>query len=100
MFETANKLMLAGLGALSMTRERAEKIFDEYVQRGQAAKGEREGFVRDVMDSAQHAREELERTIRKQLKQVVDEMNLATREDIARLQGKIDEALAHLQIPR
>ena len=36
MFETIDKLFLAGLGTLSMTRERAEKIFDEYVNRGKA----------------------------------------------------------------
>jgi hypothetical protein len=34
MFETLDKLMLAGLGALTMTRERAEKLFDEYVSQG------------------------------------------------------------------
>jgi polyhydroxyalkanoate synthesis regulator phasin len=38
MFETLDKLMLAGLGAVSMTRERAEEIFDEYVSRGKVAK--------------------------------------------------------------
>jgi polyhydroxyalkanoate synthesis regulator phasin len=93
MFETMNKLMLAGLGALSMTRERAEKIFDEYVQRGEAAKADREGFVRDLLDSADRAREDLARVIRSQLRQVVDEMNLATREDLARLQARLDELL-------
>ena len=35
MFETLDKMMLAGLGALSMTRERAEKLFDEYVKKGE-----------------------------------------------------------------
>ena len=41
MFETLDKVLLAGLGALSMTRERAEKIFDEYAQRGEAERGNR-----------------------------------------------------------
>jgi poly(hydroxyalkanoate) granule-associated protein len=93
MFETMNKIMLAGLGALSMTRERAEKIFDEYVQRGEAARGDREGFVRDLIDSADRAREDLAKVVRTQLHQVVEEMNLATREDIARLQARLDELL-------
>jgi polyhydroxyalkanoate synthesis regulator phasin len=48
MFETLDKLMLAGLGALTMTRERAEKMFDEYVSKGEAARGGRAGFVSEV----------------------------------------------------
>ena len=60
MFETLDKLMLAGLGALSMTRERAEEIFDEYVERGQAEKDSRSGFVKEVMDNADKTRKELE----------------------------------------
>lgn len=99
MFETMNKLMLAGLGALSMTRERAEKIFDEYVQRGEAAKVDREGFISDLLDSAERAREDFERVIRKQLREAVDEMNLATREDIAILRAKLDELLARETMP-
>jgi polyhydroxyalkanoate synthesis regulator phasin len=93
MFETMNKLMLAGLGALSMTRERAEKIFDEYVQRGEAARADREGFVRDLLDSAKKAREDLEGIVRRQMRQAVEELHLATREDLARLEMKLDELL-------
>jgi len=36
MFESIDKIFMAGLGAMSMTREKAEQIFDEYVKRGQA----------------------------------------------------------------
>ncbi|MHC4143474.1 MAG: hypothetical protein ACYSUD_01715 [Planctomycetota bacterium] len=43
MFETLDKMMLAGLGAISMTRERADKIFDEYVNKGKLEKDGRCG---------------------------------------------------------
>ena len=76
MFETLDKMMLAGLGAISMTRERAEKIFDEY--------------VKAVMDAADKNREELEKLIAKQVRETVEHLNLPTREDIQRLEQKID----------
>lgn len=50
MFETLDRLMLAGLGALTMTREKAETMFDEYVSKGQTVRETRTGFVKDVMD--------------------------------------------------
>ena len=94
MFENLDKMMLAGLGALSMTRERAEKIFDEYVSRGQAEKESRSGFVKEVMDGADRTRSELENMISDQVQQTVTTLHLASQEDIDRLEKKLDQLLA------
>jgi polyhydroxyalkanoate synthesis regulator phasin len=93
MFETLDKMMLAGLGAISMTRERAEKIFDEYVSRGKAEKESRTGFVKAVMDAADKNREEIQKLIDKQVRETVEHMNLPTRQDIERLEQKVDQLL-------
>jgi len=94
MFENLDKMMLAGLGALSMTRERAEKLFDEYVSRGQAEKESRSGFVKEVMDGADRTRSELEKMISEQVQQTVSALHLASQEDIDRLEKKLDQLLA------
>jgi polyhydroxyalkanoate synthesis regulator phasin len=91
MFETLDKMMLAGLGAISMTRERAEKIFDEYVSRGKLEKESRTGFVKAIMDAADKNREELEKLVAKQVRETVEHLNLPTREDVQRLEQKIDK---------
>lgn len=91
MFETLDKMMLAGLGAISMTRERAEKIFDEYVSRGKVEKENRSGFIKTVMDAADKNRQELEKLIAKQIRETVEHLNLPTREDIQRLEKKLDK---------
>jgi polyhydroxyalkanoate synthesis regulator phasin len=93
MFETLDKMMLAGLGAISMTRERAEKIFDEYVSRGKAEKESRTGFVKAVMDAADKNREDIQKLIDKQVRETVEHMNLPTRQDIERLEQKVDQLL-------
>jgi polyhydroxyalkanoate synthesis regulator phasin len=94
MFETLDKMMLAGLGALTMTRERAEKMFDEYVSKGQAAKEARTGFVKEVMDGAEKTRLELQRLVSDQVRQTINNLHLATSDDIQRLELKIDQLLA------
>jgi len=91
MFETLDKMMLAGLGAISMTRERAEKIFDEYVSRGKLEKDSRTGFIKELMDSADKNREELEKLVSKQVREAMEHLNLPTRDDIVRLEKKIDK---------
>ncbi len=94
MFETLDKLMLAGLGALTMTRERAEKLFDEYVSKGQAEREARSGFVNEVMDNADRTRAEFQRLVADQVRQTVNNLHLATKDDLLRIELKLDQLLA------
>lgn len=93
MFETLDKLMLAGLGAVSMTREKAEKIFDEYVSKGKAEKANKTGFVKELTDHVEENRKYLEKLISDQVKKTVDKLNLATKEDIKNLETKLDQLI-------
>ncbi len=99
MFDTLDKLMYAGLGAMSMTRERAEKIFDEYVSRGKAEKDSRSGFVKDMVETAEKSRSELEKLISKQVHEAVQQAGIATLEDLKRIENKLDLLLAKQASP-
>ena len=94
MFETLDKIMLAGLGAMSMTKEKAEEIFDEYVEKGKAQKEDRSGFVRDLVDRAEKARSDLEQIISEQIDKALVKQPLATKDDIKRIEAKLDQLLA------
>lgn len=94
MFETLDKLMLAGLGAMSMTKEKAEEIFDEYVEKGKAQKEQRSGFVKDVMDQAEKAKSDLEKVISDQIEKAMTKQPLVTKEDLKRIEEKLDQLLA------
>lgn len=94
MFETLDKLLLAGLGAMSMTKEKAEQIFDEYVKKGQAQKENRAGFVKEVMEHAEKAKRDLEKIISEQIEKAMSKQPLATKEDIKRLESKLDQLLS------
>ena len=93
MFETLDKLMLAGLGAMSITRERAEKIFDEYAAKGKAEKANRKGFVKEVLDIAEKSRCDMEKLVNEQVGKTVSNLKLATNEDIRRIEKKLDQLL-------
>ncbi len=94
MFETIDKLLLASLGALTMTRERAEKLFDEYVSKGQAEREARSGFVKEVMDNADRTRAEFQRLVADQVRQTISNLHLATKDDLLRIELKLDQLLA------
>ncbi len=92
MTESLSKLMYAGIGALNMTRQRAEKIFEELVQRGQAEREHHSKFVQDMMDAADKTRKDLEKLVTEQVSCILSTMNIPTRKDFARLEEKIDRA--------
>lgn len=93
MFETLDKIFLAGLGAMSMTKEKAEKIFDEYVEKGKAKREEKSGFVKELMDMAQKSRADLEKMVSDQIHKALEQSPLATKDDIRRLEAKLDQLL-------
>lgn len=94
MFETLDKLFLAGLGAISMTKEKAETIFDEYVKKGQAQRENKSGFVKDLLETAEKTRADMEKMISEQVKKTVAATPLATKDDLKRIEQKLNQILA------
>ncbi len=93
MLKAMDKLMMAGLGAISMSQEKAENIFEEYVKRGEAARENKEGFVAEMINYAEKNRKEVEEMIGRQLNKTLTNLDLPTKEDLARLEKKIDKLL-------
>ncbi|MFT3891525.1 MAG: hypothetical protein QM730_07835 [Anaerolineales bacterium] len=84
------KGFLAGIGLLSMTREKAEKLIDELSHEGELQKGEVKQWVDKLSDRGEEERQALRKLIRDELKKALDDMGVATKEDIQKLLEKRD----------
>ena len=82
------KSFLAGIGLLSMTREKAQKVMEELSHEGELQKGEVKQWVDKLSDRGEEERQALRNLIRDEMKTVLDEMGLATKEDIQKLLDK------------
>ena len=71
----------------------ASTIFEEYVNRGEMQKGKRTGFVKEVMDGAEKTRKDFEKLVAGQVDKTIGKLNLASREDVKRLEKKLDQLL-------
>ncbi len=89
-----DKLLTAGLGALNMTRKKADDIFQDLLRRGAAERSHRPAFVKDMLDAAQKTRKDLECLVEKQVRQAMDKLDLASKQDLHRLEKKLDQLLA------
>ena len=86
------KGFLAGIGLLSMTREKAQEVIEELTHEGELQKNEVKQWVDELSDRGEEERQALRKLVRDELKKVLDEMGLATKEDIQRLVDKQDQS--------
>ena len=84
------KGFLAGIGLLSMTREKAQEVIEELTHEGELQKNEMKQWVDQLSDRGEEERQALRKLVRDELKKVLDEMGLATKEDIKKLLEKRD----------
>lgn len=84
------KSFLAGIGLLSMTHEKAQKIVDELSQRGEVQKGEAKDWVEQLVHRGEEERQAIRKLIYDEVKSALDELGLATKEDIQKLAAKVE----------
>jgi len=73
-----------------MTREKAQKVIEELTHEGEVQKNEVKQWVDQLSDRGEEERQALRKLVRDEMKKVLDEMGLATREDIQKLLDKQD----------
>lgn len=91
--DAAHKVLLAGIGAISLTQEEVEKFVAKLVERGEIAEKDGRKMLKDVMDrrkkQAEEVRSETEEKVDKRLDDVLARLNVPTRDDIDALSKQI-----------
>ena len=96
MLELIKKGYYLGLGVLTLTREKAESIADELIERGEASSSEKKRLVEKLLERAKEEEKKLTEKMEETFKKVVDKGDFATKEDIARLEKKLDAIISKL----
>jgi polyhydroxyalkanoate synthesis regulator phasin len=81
-----------GMAAVSMTRERAERIVKDLVRAGELQQERAQKAVEELMDRSRKNSEDIAKLVRHELQQQLGALGIATKEDIARLEAKIAKA--------
>ncbi len=85
------KAFLAGVGAMSLSRERTKAIADELVKQGKLREQEGRALVEDMLRKASSAKKDLERTVNQQVSTAYLKINLATQEQLKKMERRIRE---------
>ncbi|AEE15382.1 hypothetical protein Thena_1776 [Thermodesulfobium narugense DSM 14796] len=86
-----NKALLMGLGVMDITREKAEKLVDELVKRGEVAKEEKYKVVNNLLDQIDKHEKELTQKVSEVVKKTISEMGVPTKDDMEKILRRLDE---------
>ena len=91
MREKVNEMLMMGLGAVAFTKEKAQEVADELVKKGKIASEESSAVAEEIAEKGKKTKTELSKLIKSEIKKSVENLNLATADDIDRLEKKIEE---------
>jgi polyhydroxyalkanoate synthesis regulator phasin len=91
MKEMLKNVVLAGIGAAFLTKEKIEELRKDFIEKGKMSQEEGKQFVDDLIHKSEMAKDQLDLWINKQVEARLKQLNLVTRDEIIELQRKIEE---------
>ncbi len=90
------KVLLAGIGLTAMTYDKAEKIVKELMDKGRLTLDE----GKELQSELKRRSQEEAKDLLGQIKEKSQSLQYATKEDLQRLEGKLDALLEELKQPK
>lgn len=92
-----NKTLMAAIGAISLSRENAEKFIDELIKRGELDKGERVEAIKEALSKAEEKSKEMAGKIKDSMKSAKLGKKYAKTVDLEALDDKVDHLTAMVE---
>ncbi len=84
------KALYVGLGAVSLTKERAETIVNEFVKHKETTERERSALVDRLVKEGQAQKEALVGKVTESVRMAVNDLGLPTREEFETIVSRLD----------
>jgi polyhydroxyalkanoate synthesis repressor PhaR len=93
--DAMKKLMLAAMGAVHISREKMEEMFDELVKKGEMTSGEKAEAMKKMAEKIESSAEKIKDTIESKVSTAIEKFNVNARVD--ELNKKVDELSAKIE---
>ena len=84
-------LVNLGLGAVVMTKEKAEEVAKELVKKGEVSQDEGKKLIDDLIKKGEESKKEIEDTIEKNVKNLIEKIDMPTRQEMNSLKSEIKQ---------
>ena len=90
MLDEVRRLALFGSGVAELTRHQAEQIIKDLVKAGDVRRQQASSAAKDLYDRSRENRKQLTSIIRSEIENQVQNLGLASKRDLARLERRIN----------
>jgi len=91
MSDLIKNAVLAGLGILSLTHEKAQSLAKDLIKKGELSETEEAKFIKDLMERAEKYSVETEKKIEKTVEKTLNKLNIPSRKDLDEIKQKLDK---------
>lgn len=92
--DVAKKLMLAAIGAVNLSKEKAEEMLDELVKKGEMTQTEKAEAIKKMADKFDKSTEKIKDSVEKQVESAMNKFNIIMKID--ELAKKVDQLTAEV----
>ncbi len=96
MQDVLKKVFNLGLGAIVITKEKAEEVVKELVRKGEVGEEESRKLVNKLIEKGQESRKEMQTQIEKTVKGVIEKLDISTRSELEGLKSEIERLKENL----
>ncbi len=96
MFDLIKKTLLTGVGLAVMTKDKVEELGKEFASQAKLSENEGKEFVDHLLKQSETARKDFESRINSAVQKAVAGLNLASKDEVAKLSAKVEELTAKL----
>lgn len=83
------KFLLSGLGILVLTEEKIVKFIEELTKEGEITQKGKKELLTEIIEKGEEKKKEIEGKIRGKVENMLSQMNVATKNDIQKLEKRI-----------
>ena len=94
--DTLKEALHMGLGLFVLTKENAEKIANDLVKKGKLETKESEALIKDLIKKGKAQEKEIDVQVSKIVAKTLVKLNVASKEDVRRLEKEIKQIKAQL----
>lgn len=90
MMSSIRKLLLASLGLVDLTKEKAEQVVADLVERGEMTSQEGEDFLAELFQRVDTEKDQMLHRIQKESRKLMFGMGVASKEEVQELRLRVD----------
>jgi len=91
MLELIRKTLLAGVGLVAISREKAQRIIEPLVKKGQLSEKEGKKILNELVRKTEQVRKSLEKTTDGIVRKTLSKMDIPTKQDYVKLSRRIEK---------